>query len=310
VTTLDAFAALQCTEQLSSYHLASYKDVACIRSTFKVAYANGIYMLVWCDSGEEAILQVQGYIALLSLPPVDRQVRDLPSFLQAMTLPTRHAEHFWQSVGIVGPDSVHFRTACEFVSVAYRLLQDDAPYQKLSPLKMDAFNSDLPMLSPKTRLVTRLTPSAMEWASVPVPPSVESSTSSIRTAIHNQAYLFTEDHVVSYLKLDDTKLVTSIVACFRELTSFCSGGSVAVQPLLFRPGHLIEAGISFRVVPGQRGIFTFQMHLDSIMLTTSDTAMVRRFSFLCSMCLIFDRTSLMLPMQKYEHHMSRVRWLP
>jgi hypothetical protein len=163
------------------------------------------------------------------------------------------------------------------------------------------------MLSLKTCLVTRLTPSAMGWASVPVPLRVESSTSSICTAIHNPAYLFTEDNVVSYLKLDNKKPVTSIITCFRELTSFCSRGSVAVQPLLFCPSHLIEAGISSRVVPGQRGMFTFQMHLDSIMLMASDTAMVRSFLFLCSMCLISGRTLLILLMQKNKRSVCLVK---
>jgi hypothetical protein len=72
VGKLENLARLRAESQAyRSYQLAAFDDDSKIRRSFKVLVGQENYaFLVWRDSGEEVVLQVQGLLVGCSLPPL------------------------------------------------------------------------------------------------------------------------------------------------------------------------------------------------------------------------------------------------
>ena len=64
------------SEKYRSYQLAAFDDDSKIRRSFKVLVGQENYaFLVWRDSGEEVVLQVQGLLFSCSLPPLSSRTK-------------------------------------------------------------------------------------------------------------------------------------------------------------------------------------------------------------------------------------------
>jgi hypothetical protein len=64
------------SDTYQSYQLAAFDDDSKIRRSFKVVVGPENYaFLVWRDSGEEVVLQVQGMLVSCSLPPLSSKTK-------------------------------------------------------------------------------------------------------------------------------------------------------------------------------------------------------------------------------------------
>ena len=64
------------SETHRSHQLAAFDDDNIIRRSFKVHVGRENYaFLVWRDSGEEVVLQVQGLLVASSLPPLSSRTK-------------------------------------------------------------------------------------------------------------------------------------------------------------------------------------------------------------------------------------------
>jgi len=55
--------------------LSKYDDDAMIEQTFRVETTRRYSILVWRDSGEEAVLEIQGMLEECLLPPMTRHIK-------------------------------------------------------------------------------------------------------------------------------------------------------------------------------------------------------------------------------------------
>lgn len=64
------------SETHKSYQLCAFDDDDKIRRAFKIQVGRENYaFLVWRDTGEEVVLQVQGLLMACSLPPLSRRAK-------------------------------------------------------------------------------------------------------------------------------------------------------------------------------------------------------------------------------------------
>ena len=77
MTKLENLAKLRAqSETHKSYQLGAFDNDDNIRSAFKVQVGQENYaFLVWRDTGEEVVLQVQGLLMSCSLPPLSNRTK-------------------------------------------------------------------------------------------------------------------------------------------------------------------------------------------------------------------------------------------
>ncbi|KIM84225.1 hypothetical protein PILCRDRAFT_6500 [Piloderma croceum F 1598] len=212
------------SETHKSYQLGDFDDDQKIRRSFKVQVGRENYaFLVWRDTGEEVVLQVQGLLMACSLPPVSSRTK----------FPAHHAHVIKQSVTICGDNCKSFGTALAALRRIHQYIDENFSVGVVRGFKISN-SASLDTIVAATRV---LTPAESKvWSPVEGGPSTDIDPENVlRDLINTGKYLFTEDNVVAY-----SEMLPDIV----EGTLTASDAN----PGIFRPGQLVEMSVNIRAL--------------------------------------------------------------
>jgi hypothetical protein len=212
VEKLDGFADYRAkVHARRKLQLNQYDNDTSIAVNFRLHQtADNQTILVWRDTGEEVVLDVQGLVAKHSLPPWKAAFRYVFRRHPAVHLISlcrhndRRAHLFRQCVSVVGPGSAHFSRALSAMQRIYKYFGQSFAADVVNPLQSLLFEG-LPCIEAGTRYLTLSKHSPTSQTS-PIPPSIDPD-GVLYKYVQSGQYRFTEDNLVNYVEVvpDDTK---------------------------------------------------------------------------------------------------------
>ncbi|KIM83356.1 hypothetical protein PILCRDRAFT_7287 [Piloderma croceum F 1598] len=232
------------SETHGSFQLAAFDDDTKIQKLFKVLVGRENYtFLVWRDTGEEVVLQVQGLLVACSLPPLSSRSKP----------PIKCAHIMKQSVMICGDDCKSFHTV---LSALRRIQYVDENFSIGVVHGFEISNSaGFNTIMASTHLLTPV--ESKMWSSIQEGPSMVIDPKHVlRDLVKTGRYQFTEDNIVGYWEM-----LPDIVEGNLGLCSTLA--ATEANPGIFRPGQLVEMSINIRAL--QMGsLCNVVLHMDSL----------------------------------------------
>ncbi|KAH7909520.1 hypothetical protein BJ138DRAFT_1114909 [Hygrophoropsis aurantiaca] len=235
----------QALEGRQKIQLSAYDDDEKIEASFMVhrGFNDKYTLLLWRDSGAEVVLDVQGYIASMMVPPLSAKRHS--NWRNPLALK--------QNVTLVGV-TPKFASACSALERLYRFFEQGFGRDQLRKWQLTTVGSSLPAITSSTRFVSPVAELDLWPNGLPLLTDDKDRENVIRQWVGEGKAVLTEDNVVSYteVKFDDGRLQR------RD-----------IDPSLFRGGHLVEMGLSVRAVENRDHSpvqHSFLVHLDSLFL--------------------------------------------
>ncbi|KAK0436849.1 uncharacterized protein EV420DRAFT_1652389 [Desarmillaria tabescens] len=208
------------------WQLATYADEALIDNAFIVNTntSDEFAYLVWKDSQEEVVLQVEGILAEAHHPPVIGNEMEYSGKLNDLM----------QSVVIVSSSQD------DTFSRAIQGIEAINAFMARFNVKVNMMNNfvlgNLKAIRGQTRLLMPVGKARMSTVDIS---SIDYG-NVLKNMMTQGSHQYTEDNVVSYLKWGPT-----------------TGGEIFVSdmnPALLKPGHIVDLGLSFRLIKMPRRV--------------------------------------------------------
>ncbi|KAJ7587639.1 hypothetical protein C8J56DRAFT_1050881 [Mycena floridula] len=206
------------------------------------------WRLIEKKSNEEVVLRFCGILASKHLPPIQNQVR----------LPIKAS----QSIAITGLDSKQFENTIMCISEICEHFDRSFPDNAMArwmPNKLDNSNYDLVQVS--NRYFTKKQDANPEDK---IPISTEIDPHNYLTRAAGQELVHTADNIVDYFQIHE-----------KELTDNIEIEYMALNPIQFRVGDVVEVQMSFAAIPNGKDKYRILLLLRG--LTLLDSSISKQF---------------------------------
>lgn len=197
------------------FQLSAYNDDIKIQNAFKVKKGPENYsFLVWRESEEEVVLDIQGLIAACTLPPITKRTKYVTSisyhlYIACNSYPARFspqkAHLLKQSVTLVGHDSAHFRASISALKKLYQYIEQNFAVGLVRPLQVTNPVPDMESeaIQAATRIMTPFESKVWPLALASLTPTIDPD-GILREVVNSGKHQFTEDNVVIYSEMVST----------------------------------------------------------------------------------------------------------
>ncbi|PBK58943.1 hypothetical protein ARMSODRAFT_1027850 [Armillaria solidipes] len=199
-----------------------------------------IETILLSNTREEALFQLQGVLTEVRLLPVRQETK------------VRSANDLKQSVRIVSPGDAFFQGAAQAIARFVEFFEETMGQQIIVPASVCSGQAH--KLCFYTRLLTPAHAANLEDI-VEFPSSYDPS-NVLEHLLGDNKFVFTDDNCITFQRLS-------------AASAEQSHPSLKVSPAMFRPGQLVNVGVSFRLFKNADEKLIFLPHLDYISMVSS-----------------------------------------